>query len=107
AGRRRHGPRQLNFSLDNLLKGRLTGLPPPLEAVAYHRDHGAVLIERHHGQRAVGIANALETAQLAGGEVEPQKARYAQGAASLSHGSRRPFLVQRSALEGGPDRPLF
>jgi hypothetical protein len=56
----------MHFGIDDLIEGRLAILAFFLEAVLDHRDHGTILIEGHHRQGAVGIADALEPAQFAG-----------------------------------------
>ena len=58
-------PRQVDLGLDDLLVGRLAVLPLALEGLGGHLDHRAVLIEGHHRQRSVGIADPLQPAELA------------------------------------------
>src|SRR5439155_572100 len=67
------------------VEGRLAVLALLLEAVLDHADHGAVLVGGDHGQRAVGVADALQPAQLAGREAEPEKAGDALGTAAGGH----------------------
>ena len=58
-------PRQINLGLDNLFVSRLAVLPFRLEGLGGHLDHRAILIEGHHRQRPVGIADPLQPSELA------------------------------------------
>ena len=55
-------------------------------SVLHHGDHGAVLVGGDHRQRAVVVADALQPAELAGGEVEAEEPGDAQRAATFGHG---------------------
>ena len=66
AGRlRRQLPRQVDLGLDDLLVGRLAIGPLGLQRLGGHLDHRAVLIQGHHGQGPVGIADPLQPPELA------------------------------------------
>ena len=49
------------------------------EAVLNHADHGVVLIGGDHGQGAVVVADALQAAQLAGGQAQAEQSGHAGG----------------------------
>ena len=78
AGMLAQGVGQNDLGLDQFVIGRLAILAFLFEAVLDHADHGIVLIRGHHGQGAVVVADALQTAQFAGRQMKAQEASDAE-----------------------------
>ena len=75
---RGHLPGHVELGLDDLLVGRLAVVALGLEGLLGHLDHRAVLVEGHHRQRPVRVADPLQTPELARRQTLAQQDRGAQ-----------------------------
>ena len=68
-----HLPGHVELGLDDLFIRRLAVLAFAFEGFLGHLDHRAILVEGDHRQRPVGVADALEPPEFAGGQTLAQQ----------------------------------
>ena len=90
--------RQVELGLDDLLVGRLALFSHGLQCPGCHLDHGTVLIQGQHRQRAAGIADPLQAAELARRQFLAQQDRGTEAICTLG------YAHQRSSLSNGKSR---